>query len=330
MKELLIILDGLMEKSFENINLGEMILGEHSKYFQMEKVSYCTEGYDIDSLNCIMNMIGYSPCEVDLCDRAYYEGLSHGIEGYSYIMRCNVVKIYNGILDDFTGGILPNNIGQMVNEFYVDNGSTFSCQGYKNLIYFNKGFNLEGDKTYPPHFNQGKNITDIMPESNVLRKIIIDSMKYFKNLGYDGLSLWPWGVSSVPGFKGGCSDVGIISGIDLIHGIGRHLDMDSVKVDGATGDIDTNLSGKLRATLASIDINNKTILHINGFDEAAHRRDKFLKKRFISKVFKDIINPLIREINLEEIDIYITSDHRTDSILGEHLSGWVPLFKKIN
>ncbi|MEF9935616.1 MAG: hypothetical protein RSA01_09370 [Clostridium sp.] len=329
MKKLLIILDGLMEESFENSNLGEMILGEHSKDFKMEKVSYCTNGYDIDSLNCIMNMLGYSPEKFDLSDRAYYEGLSHGIVDYEYIMRCNVVRITGGVLEDFTGGGLPNNIGDIVNGFKISGGRAFSCQGYKNLIYFNKGFKLEGEGAYPPHFNQGKRVDEIMPESKVLREVVKKSIDYFNSLGHSGLALWPWGISTMPRFKGRELDTGIVSGIDLIHGIGLHLGMDSVKVLGGTGDINTNLSAKLIATLSSIEKNHRTILHINGFDEAAHRRDKNLKKSFINQVFEEILGPLIKESLSNNIDIYITSDHRTDSILGVHLSGWVPLFKKV-
>ncbi|MEG2338346.1 MAG: hypothetical protein RSB66_04640 [Clostridium sp.] len=326
MKELLIILDGLMEKEFEE-NIGETITGEYYNMFTLEKSSYCTEGYVVDSLNCIMNILGYPPDKYDLSDRAYYEGLSRGLNKYSSIMRCNVVKIKDGILEDFTGGELPSNIGDLVNNFPISEGKAVSCLGYKNLVYFYNKKLDRGEGLCPPHFNIGCKIEDIIGNSPDIDNILKDSMGYFKLKGYKGLGLWPWGVSHKPSFKKYHRDTGLICGIDLVHGIGIHLGMDSIKVQGATGDIDSNILGKLIETKLSIEKNNRTILHINGFDESSHRRDLNVKKAFINRVREQVILPLIKQSISDNIDIYITIDHRTDSKTGQHERGWVPILK---
>ncbi|MEF9951090.1 MAG: hypothetical protein RR838_00745 [Clostridium sp.] len=328
MKKLLIILDGLMEEYFEDKDLGSMVLGPLSNCFRVNRVNYSVPGYDVDSLNCIMNILGYSPKRYNLSDRAYYEGLSRGIENYKLIMRCNVVRIEKGVLVDFAGGNLPHNISNIVEGFKIESGRVHSCIGYKNLITLDNDEGVQGEGLCPPHFNIGNNVIDIMPRDSRLKAIVEESKGYFNSIGLNGLALWPWGIAQKPDNLGNHNDTGIISGIDLVHGIGIHLGMDSVKPIGATGDVDTDLSAKLIATLSSIKNNNRTILHVNGLDEVAHRRDLQGKLELVSRLQRDLITPLIENGLRENIDIIITSDHRTDSKTGEHNNGYVQYFSK--
>lgn len=329
MKEVLIILDGLMEKAFEDIDLGKFILGDIENKYSLSHCDFSVEGKDIDSLNCIMNILGYSPADVEIGDRAYYEGLSQGIVDYNHILRCNIVKIEGGVLQDFTGGNLPQNIGDIIRGMSIENGYVHPCYSYKNLLVLHCSDSIMDYKFYPPHFHVGENILDIMPNSEYIQGIIKDSQEYFSGINMRGYSLWPWGPSKrvkLESFTEKHSKTaGIISGIDLVNGMGLSLGMESIKPSEVTGDVDTNLENKLVEALKMIESKDSTIVHINGFDELAHRKDINGKIEFMKKVREDFIKPLIKGGKNYRASIKITCDHRTDSFSGKHEKGLVPI-----
>ena len=190
MKEILIILDGLMEKEFENISIQSLLLDNIN--CNIKKHDFSVRDRDIDSLNCILNMLGYSPLQ-NIGDRSFYEGLSQGIVDYESILRCNIVKAYNNKLVDFTGGDLPLDISSILKDFNINKGYIHPMQGYKNLLVLKE--NKIFEKLNPPHFNLGKDLNSIMPKDEYLKDIIKESNNYFKSLGYENLYLWPWGAS---------------------------------------------------------------------------------------------------------------------------------------
>ncbi|MGL4372951.1 MAG: hypothetical protein ACRCS6_04150, partial [Turicibacter sp.] len=76
MKEVLIILDGLMEQALENVDFKTLILGDLKVACDMKWVDFSLENKPLDSLNCIFNMLGYNGNIIEIGERAYYEGLS--------------------------------------------------------------------------------------------------------------------------------------------------------------------------------------------------------------------------------------------------------------
>ncbi|KMT22286.1 hypothetical protein [Clostridium cylindrosporum] len=333
MKEVLIILDGLMEKSLEGIDLKALILGDMDIDYTLDVTDYSLEGKDIDSLNCIMNMLGYSALEQDIGDRSFYEGLNQGIKDYEYILRCNIVRIRNGILEDFTGGNLSENIDSILREIRVEDGYVNPCYKYKNLLVINSSKNdLTRCKFYPPHFHVGDDIGRIIPENEYIKKIIYDSYEFFKSKGMEGCILWPWGPSrkvDLEPFHSKYKKVaGIVSGIDLVSGIGKALGMEAIQPIECNGDYDTKLNKKLDASIRLIKSVDFLIVHINGFDELAHRKDLNGKLDFVKKVRLEFLVPLINKLRAYgKCDITITCDHRTDSLSGAHEKGDVPILR---
>lgn len=329
MKEVLIILDGLMEKAFESINIGEFILGDIEKEYSLRYHDFSVEGKDIDSLNCIMNIFGYSPLSVNIGDRAYYEALSQGIVDYNYVLRCNIVKIEEGKLKDFTGGRLPLNIGSIIKNIPIENGYVHPCYSYKNLLVLNSAHDIMKLKFHPPHFNVGEDILSILPNSGYIKNIINTSWEFFDSIAMKGYSLWPWGPSKKVKLESfsekHLKTAGIISGIDLVHGMGLALGMKSIMPSKVTGDFDTNLENKLNEALKMINSIDLLIVHINGFDELAHRKDLNGKIEFMKRVRKEFLKPLIKGLKPYNASIKITCDHRSDSFTGKHEKGNVPI-----
>lgn len=325
MKEILIILDGLMEESLSDYSFKDLILGDIDIRYKEMFRDFAVEGKDIDSLNCIMNILGYNSNEFDIGERAYYEGLNKGIvlKNNEIILRCNIVKVKDGILKDFTGGNLTEHIDQILQDFKFNGGRIYPCYKYKNLLILNQ---VIKDKLYPPHFYIGEDIKDILPKSKVLKGIVDDSYEYFKNRGLEGLMLWPWGISKNIELQEFPKKSAVISGIDLVLGIGKALGMNTINIEGCTGDIDTNLKAKLGSAIRIIEEVDFLLIHINGFDELAHRKDLKGKIRFINKVKKEFLVPLMKGLSyINDLEISITCDHWTDSFTGKHVRGNSPV-----
>lgn len=329
MKRILIILDGLMEKYFESVDLPDMILGEKNKETRLMFKDFSVKGKDIDSLNCIMNMLGYSPLKYNIGDRAYYEGLSKAISDYEYILRCNIVKVEDNILKDFTGGNLSPKVYKILEKFQVEGGYFYPCSKYKNLFVVNNCIeDLEKVKFYPPHFCVGSPIDKILPESKFIKDIIKSSHKIFKENNIKNLMLWPWGVSkniNLESYKNRYNISGaLVSGIDLLNGIGKALSLECKVLKECTGDIDTNLNVKLQESLKLFDKNDFLIVHINGLDEASHRKNLKEKIEFLHRIKIEFLYPFIEYTKKYKREIIVTCDHRSDSFTGSHETGYVP------
>lgn len=329
MKKILIILDGLMEKSFEKIDLLELILENKKQNAKITFKDFSIENKAIDSLNCIMNILGYSPLKEAIGDRAYYEGLSKNIKDYKYILRCNIVKVEDNFLKDFTGGSIPSKVYKLLEDFRIEENYIHPCYKYKNLLVIkNCVENLEKIKFYPPHFYVNSSIENMFPKSELIKEIINSSYKMFKENNIKGLMLWPWGVSrkvNLEKFQKRYNISGaLVSGIDLLNGIGKALGLECKILKGCTGDINTNLKEKLKESINLIERNDFLIIHINGLDEASHRKNLKEKLEFLDRVKKELLFPFIESTEKYNREVIITCDHRSDSFTGLHEKGGVP------
>lgn len=332
MKEVLIILDGLMEEALEKEDLKNLILGKFSKEATIEMTNYTTKNKQVDSLNCIFKILGYPPNEYDLGDRAYYEALSKGIElkDDETILRCNIVKKNEDILEDFTGGNLGDNLEEILNKINIKDGKIIHCDKYKNLLILkDEDLSILNSKCYEPHFNVNKNIEDIIPNNNLLRETIYNSASYFNKNNLENRILWPWGPCrkvNIESFKEKHKKVGtLISGIDLVCGMGIALNMNSIKPKGCNGYSNTSLTSKLKEGLKALEKDDIVIIHINGLDELAHTKNYYEKLKFIEKIQSELIIPMIESLkNKGDYNMTITCDHRTDSSTGNHEALDVP------
>jgi len=103
-----------------------------------------------------------------------------------------------------------------------------------------------------------------------------------------------------------------IAGIPVVKGVASFLGMDIITVHGATGYPDTNLRGKFRETLESLQKYDFALLHINGADILSHDGKREEKTKFIEKIDLSL-GEVMGKVNLEDTLVIITSDHRTAS-----------------
>lgn len=133
-----------------------------------------------------------------------------------------------------------------------------------------------------------------------------------------------WGQSTAACLPPFPQRAAVICGKDIVKGIARMLRMDLMTVSGVTGDVDTDLAAKTVAALAAAETYPFVLLHINGADEASHRRDPKEKRRFLQQVDELVLSRLLQS----EHTICVVSDHGTDPQTGRHLGEPQPVFLK--
>ncbi len=110
-------------------------------------------------------------------------------------------------------------------------------------------------------------------------------------------SIWLWGEGQRPrldSFESKFHKKGsVVSAVDLIKGIGLCAKMSSVDVDGATGYIDTNFTGKMEAALQEFRKGQDFVyIHVEAPDECGHRGEMENKIKAIELIDEKILTPL--------------------------------------
>ena len=129
-------------------------------------------------------------------------------------------------------------------------------------------------------------------------------------------SIWLWGQGKAPslppfydkfGLKGG-----IISAVDLLKGIGAYAGLESIFVEGATGYLDTNYTGKAQGAVNALNHLDFLFIHVEAPDEAAHNGNIDEKIQAIEAVDEKVIGTLLEEMNrFADYRIMVVSGHFT-------------------
>lgn len=112
-----------------------------------------------------------------------------------------------------------------------------------------------------------------------------------------------------------------IAGAGLYKGIGRHLGMDLIDVEGANGLPSTNVEAKFKAAIDALQKYDFVFVHVKGADSLGEDGNFEGKKQFIEKIDKAA---KVFE-NLKDAMLVITADHSTPCELKKHSSDPVPL-----
>lgn len=311
---IMIIIDGAESSDYKfckNIN-------KIKKIGSFGKINNTPKGMETSSLTCIMNILGVPKKNIPL-GRAYLEALSINadINDNDLIFRCNNITIRDDKLVSSCG----NNYKKIDTNFNDNDFKLINMGSYKNLfIIRNSSKYMDSIITYPPHENIGKPIIDILPKcknKDIERNLQSLICKY---------NLYPWGQSikeHIPNFYEIHNKKGaIVCKTEIVRGIGAAMDMYCPTIAESTADIDTNLIEKAKITLELSLKYDFVLLHINGADESAHRRNQKEKIDFIEKVDKEVIEYLSKNIK-KDTALIVTSDHGTSSKSGKHVEGLV-------
>ncbi len=121
----------------------------------------------------------------------------------------------------------------------------------------------------------------------------------------------------------------VISAVDLIKGIGLCAGMDSIDVDGATGNVHTNYKGKADAAIKAFKDGAELVyVHVEGPDECGHRAEIDNKVLSIELIDQKILAPVYEYLVdcKEPFKIMVLPDHPTPICKRTHTMDAVPFF----
>ena len=267
--------------------------------------------------------------------------------------RCNLVTLSDEenyedktMLDYSAGEITTEEAAELIKavakELDTDMIKFYPGISYRHLTVWEGGStNVE---LTPPHDISDKKITDHLPKgdgADTLLEMMKKSEKILREHPVNkkrvaegknpATSIWVWGEGTKPqldnfeekfGLKGS-----VISAVDLIKGIAKCAGMNSIDVEGATGNCDTNWEGKAQAALDAI-LNGSDFVYVDmeAPDEMGHQGAPEKKKFAVETIDKKVVKFLKDELENRGIDyrMMILPDHPTPIKLKTHVSDPVP------
>lgn len=304
MGKILCIVDGMTDGDFffpEYPNLGSM---GQPRYVDT------TQGAEAESFGCILHLLGVKQVPPFL--RGYAEALGEGIP----VGKRDLVLRGSWFRLNAQGQCTFPAPGPKTPP--ILSGCRYYGVGqYKSLLVFPEMADwVSRIKTYPPFACQGENVLQLCPEGcREVRDVFIALMG-------ENQCLIPWGQAVYGEMEPYPEKAAVICGTSIVRGIARLLKMDLIPVPGATGDVDTDLDAKVSTALEAAKEYPFVLLHINGADEAAHRKNGKEKRSFLHRVDEVALPRLLSSGN----EILVAADHGTDPVSGVHLGDAQPVF----
>ncbi len=301
-----------------------------------------------------LSVMGYDPA-VYYSGRSPLEAVSMGIKlaDTDVALRCNLVTLSDEenyeektMVDYCAGDISTEEAAELIKAVHEAFGNEkfdfYPGFSYRHCLVWHNG-NADIGNLTPPHDISGRVVGEylktfsLVPEMLEMMKKSVEVLKNHPvniarvNAGKrPANSIWLWGQGTAPSLdlfeeKYGKKGV-VVSAVDLIKGIGICAGMKVCEVEGATGYVDTNFDGKVRAAVD--ELNNGAdfaYLHFEAPDECGHRGEMENKIKSIELIDEKVLGVLRRE--LEKYDNYrllILPDHPTPLATMTHEMDPVP------
>lgn len=328
-------------------------------YGEIGMVKTVPDGIPPGSDAANLSVMGYNPKKY-YTGRSPLEAVSMGVElsDTDLAFRCNLVTLtidgnYESatMLDYSSDEISTAEAAELISEVnkYLSTGDITFHPGisYRHCMVWEKG---TGSRTMtPPHDILEKNIASYLPTGDSSEMLLSMQKKSYEILRDHpvnlariarGLrpanSIWLWGEGRKPSIPKFIDKYGIkgsvVSAVDLIKGIGLCAGLDSIDVEGTTGNIHTNFRGKAEAALKELQ-NGKDFVyvHIEAPDECGHRFEIENKVKSIEYIDNQVVGTLLEGLSAyEDYSVLVLPDHPTPLSLRTHTSEPVPyiLYRK--
>lgn len=353
-------LDGMTPLQYANTPNIDKLASKGCGGFTNNVPEGLTPGSDVAN----MSIFGYDPNDF-YTGRGPLEAGSMGIETEptDVIFRCNTITEKDGIMDDFNAGHITSQEAEVLmdalNEYFNEKYEGFKGKFYPGISYrhvFVYSCDNEEDakflsnlKTMPPHDIASQNldentsgkIDDSWGKDLALeiKNIMIESPEVLKDheINQKRISegkkpanmVWLWGqgvTPKLPNFKETYGlDGAVITGVDLLKGIGVFAGLDVIEVPGATGYFDTDYAAKGKYAIDTLKNHDLLFIHVEAPDEAGHAGDIKEKVNAIEQIDKHIVGPVLDFLEGNEYKAAILPDHPTPLSVGTHTRDDVPI-----
>jgi len=327
---------------------------EVAKTPHMDRIAACRigriktipDGMDPGSDVANLSLLGYDPF-VCHTGRAPFEAGSMGVElkPSEIAFRMNLVTLgFNSdseimMISHSSGDITTPEAKQLVatlqKEMVIPAIQIYSGVAYRHLLVWDQG--PEDAETIPPHDVLDQNMAAYLDDTkkNLIPALIRSSWALLKdhpvnierkkNCLKEANSIWLWGqgkAPELPFFKDKYGlDGGVISAVDLLKGIGFYAGFESIKVEGATGYLDTNYHGKAEGAIEGLKHLDFMFVHVEAPDEASHNGNIEEKVQAIEAFDEKVVGTVLEGmVQFDNYRIMVVSDHYTPISKKTHTS----------
>jgi 2,3-bisphosphoglycerate-independent phosphoglycerate mutase len=216
---------------------------------------------------------------------------------------------------------------------------------YRNILAYRSAgpapFSTE-TRTQPPHDIPDRPIADHLPQgpgSEILRELMERSRAILAEHPVNqarrsagkrpATQIWLWGQGRAPRLRPFAELYGkrgaIISGVDLVRGVGILLGWSRIDVPGVTDYLDNDYAAQGRAAIAALATHDLVCAHVEAPDEASHEGKADAKVKALEEIDRHIVGPLLEAMPaLGDWRILVSPDHRTPLRTRAHAHGAVP------
>ncbi|UCE39682.1 MAG: 2,3-bisphosphoglycerate-independent phosphoglycerate mutase [Thermoplasmata archaeon] len=113
-----------------------------------------------------------------------------------------------------------------------------------------------------------------------------------------------------------------VVGVMLVKGVCKALGMETIKVEGATGGVDTDMMAKARTAISALGDHDFVLLHVKACDVYGHDADARKKVETIERL--DEMLGYVKD-NISNTCVAVTADHSTPVSVRNHSGDPVPL-----
>lgn len=357
MKTLMLIVDGMSDETIPGLHGRTPMQAAHKQHIdalasraETGFIDTAYPGLPVESLACIMGLLGYDPRTYYPSGRASFEALGRGISlgPRDLALRCNIVHVTGEPLaiDDFSAGALSDEAaGEIVRAASAalpdPTWELYPGQSYRNILVVRDAPVTADDLALcEPYLHLNEPLTGIAPRARAphaepfvraLRDFQAASRKRIEPRLSGGM-FWLWSPSTAPALPQfeqmhrGRSG-GMVAALDFMKGLAGATGMRYKTSPRFTGYADTDYAGKAAATIRLLDARDFVVTHVNAADEAAHQRDFMQKRRVIESVDTRIVGPVYRHLQTRfpgAFAVVVCCDHKTRSTDGKHAGDPVP------
>lgn len=362
MKYFVLLCDGMADYKIDSLGgrtpmeaANKPLMDELAKKSLCGTVSNVPEGMVPESDTANIAVLSYDP-KIYSKGRSPLEAVSMGLtmrpEDTAY--RCNVVTLSEDeenyddkiILDHSADEISTEEASELIKAVEEKFGTEYRhfytgvsyrhCMIWYNTPYeysFMRPHDILGRRIgeYLPAGKEGEPFCKLMRESyDILNHHPINEARRARGLR-PANSIWLWSPGkkpSLPNFyeKWGLRGA-VISAVDLIKGIGLCAGLQSIDVEGATGNVHTNFTGKADAAIEAFESEKDFVyLHVEAPDECGHRAELDNKILSVERIDELILRPVYDYLlsTGEDFKIMILPDHPTPLVLRTHSMEPVP------
>jgi len=304
-------------------------------------------GMEPSSACACISVLGYDPT-VYYRGRATIEARSMDIpvgDGEA-VFRCNLVAVHDGQMWSYSSGYISTGEAQQLIGALNQNLGNDQVQFYPGVSYRHI-CKLKGQEDTllatctPPHDIPNKPVADFLPKgpgSELLRDLMARSEAVLQDHPVNvarrsrgdipATMIWLfWGSGQVPDMPPFMQAYGLnaamTSGVGLLHGLARMVEMDVLDIPGVTDGPDNDYAAQATGALEALNRHDLVVIHIEAPDEAAHAGVIDEKIEAIQLVDKEVVSRL-RSWRLDNLRTLIMPDHPTPIETRTHSPGPVP------